>query len=108
MKPKIKTDLTIKTNHVIGLVALGAVVYVGYRGYSQAKQLAAGAVEAVNPVSDKNIVYRSVDGVGAALTGNKHFSLGSQIYDWFNPAANESVVDGDYKTMVEGLEPINE
>lgn len=53
---------------------------------------AAGAVgNAVNPTSDTNLAYRGVNAVGEVLTGDPSFSLGSWLYDQFNPPyrANE-------------------
>lgn len=36
---------------------------------------------AINPVSDENIFYRGVNSVGAAISGNENFNLGSWTYD---------------------------
>jgi hypothetical protein len=65
------------------LAAAGAVVaYLVYRQVTKGVQ---AVVDAVNPLSDKNAAYSATNAVGAAVTGNKDFSLGSAIYDWFNP-----------------------
>lgn len=39
----------------------------------------------INPASDQNIVYRGVNAVGGAISGDDSWSLGSWIYDVFNP-----------------------
>lgn len=39
---------------------------------------------AVNPTSDQNLAYRGVNAAGAAVSGDKSFSLGSWLYDVFN------------------------
>jgi hypothetical protein len=88
----IKTDLKITTNHVIGAVVVVAVGWVGYRGYQQAKAVAGDVVEAVNPASTNNIVYRGVNGVGSAISGNKDFSLGSWIFDIVNSEESKETV----------------
>jgi hypothetical protein len=37
--------------------------------------------EAVKPSSEKNIIYRAVNGVGSTISGNQSFDLGGWIYD---------------------------
>jgi len=39
---------------------------------------------AVNPLSDQNLAYRGVNAAGAAVSGDKSFSLGSWLYDVFH------------------------
>ena len=73
--------------------AYGAVILVGgallYWVANKVIDKAAGAASAVgnavNPTSDKNLAYRGVNGVGAVLTGDPSWSLGSWLYDVFNP-----------------------
>ncbi len=38
----------------------------------------------VNPNDTKNIAYGGVNGLGAALSGNDKFDLGTTVYDWFH------------------------
>lgn len=64
---------------VVGLVVAGAVVYFLFG--SKLKAAAAAVGTAVNPTSDRNLAYRGVNAVGAAITGRDSFSLGSWIYD---------------------------
>lgn len=40
---------------------------------------------AINPVSQGNIFNQGVNSVGAAVTGDKSFSLGSWLYDVTHP-----------------------
>ena len=51
----------------------------------QATALAVGAAQAVNPTSDQNVAYKSVNAVGASITGQKDFNLGSWLYDVTHP-----------------------
>jgi hypothetical protein len=42
-------------------------------------------VEAFNPVDEDNLANRAVNGIGRWATGEKGWTLGSAIYDFFNP-----------------------
>ena len=46
---------------------------------------AAAVGRSVNPASDQNLIYRGVNAVGGAVTGDGDFSLGSWLYDVMNP-----------------------
>ena len=65
-------------------IALVVTCAVG-GGLFYAKHKAAQAVDdigqAINPVNQDNIFASGVNAVGAKLSGNKHWSLGSWIYD---------------------------
>lgn len=63
----------------IALIGVGATLYFVFGGRLKRGLQAAG--EAVNPTSDKNLAYRGVNAVGAAVTGDDSFSLGSWFYD---------------------------
>lgn len=73
----------MNTKTVLVLAGFGALL--AYLVYRAASKSIAAAAEAVNPLSDKNLAYTGTNAVGAAVTGDKNFSLGSAIYDWFNP-----------------------
>lgn len=94
----VKNDLKITTNHVLILGAALAVIYTAKKGYEQAKELVKDTGEAINPASTNNIVYRSVNGVGAAVTGNQSFSLGSWLYDITHKEESEKLTQNTYKT----------
>lgn len=64
------------------LAGFGAVL--AYLVYRQVSKGLAAVGEAVNPLSDKNAAYSATNAVGAAVTGDKDFSLGSSIFDWFH------------------------
>lgn len=64
------------------ILAIGAVGIAGAVLYFGARKVGA----AVNPANPDNVVNRGVSAIGAAVTGEKHFSLGSAIYDFFHPA----------------------
>lgn len=67
---------------VVGVVAL---YFVGKKLATVGTEAAAAVGRAVDPTSDQNVVYRGVNRVGEVLTGDEGFSLGSWIYDVFNP-----------------------
>jgi membrane protease YdiL (CAAX protease family) len=65
---------------------IAAVAAVGL-GYLYMKRKAIG--EAVNPVSPNNLAYKATNGVGAAVSGDEHFSLGVWLWELTNPQAVE-------------------
>jgi len=62
-------------------IAAGVVVLGAWYLKRQAGEALEKAGEAVNPTSDQNLAYQGVNSVGAAVTGDEHFSLGSWIYE---------------------------
>jgi hypothetical protein len=70
-------NVSLTGSGVASIVVLGAVAAVGAYLYIQREKLA----QAVNPLSDKNVAYRSVNAVGERLTGDSEFTLGGWIYD---------------------------
>jgi len=60
------------------LAAIAAVAYVAWKGAAVAKQV---VTKDLNPASTDNLAYRGVNGLGAAISGDRSFSLGSAIYD---------------------------
>ena len=46
---------------------------------------------AVNPTSDQNLAYRSVNAVGAAVSGRDGFALGSWIFDVLPPKSGATI-----------------
>lgn len=65
---------------------IAAVVAAGV-GYLYLKRKAIG--DAINPVSDKNLAYTGTNAVGAAISGDEHWSLGVAIWEFMNPQAVE-------------------
>lgn len=66
----------------------GAALVVGLLLYLAAQkavkvgtQAAEKAIALVNPLSTENVAYGAVNATGAALSGNRDFSLGALIYD---------------------------
>lgn len=74
-----------------GVVAIGAIGFFLYRKSN-------AVVDALNPASDKNIVYGGVNAVGSALTGDGSFALGS----WFYDQTHNEAGDTDYMAAVGG------
>lgn len=68
------------------IVAVLAVGFVGWKLYSTGKKI---VTEDLNPASDKNIAYSGVNSLGAVLSGDSSFSLGSWIYDVTHPSASK-------------------
>lgn len=74
-------------------VAYGAAVLVGgallYWVANKIIDKAAGAAgavgDALNPTSDKNLYYRGANAAGAAISGDQSWTVGSWLYDVFNP-----------------------
>lgn len=57
--------------------------------YNNRKDKPTGAIpflpDSVDPTSDRNAAYKGVNAAGAAITGNKDFSLGVWLYEILNP-----------------------
>lgn len=70
----------------VGVLVGGAVLYwVVSKALDKAAGAAEATAQAVNPTSDQNLAYRGVNAVGAAVSGDPSWSLGSWLYDVFNP-----------------------
>lgn len=67
------------------LVGAAVLYWVANKVIDKAAGAASAVGNAVNPTSDKNLAYRGTNAVGAALTGDASFSLGSWLYDRFHP-----------------------
>ncbi len=85
------------------LAGTAAVLFLAVKLY-QGSKAAAERVEKVvtedlNPASDQNLAYKATNAVGAAVTGDKDFSLGVWIYEWIHgdetptpPSVDHSIV----------------
>lgn len=63
----------------VGIVALGALLVVGW-------QLQRVAKAKLNPASDANVIYKDViGGVGRSLSGSEDWTLGGWVYDLTHP-----------------------
>lgn len=85
----VSADLLIKL--ALGAAAVG-VVYFSYKKLTgaagEAFDAATGfASTTLNPASDQNLIYKGVNAVGAAATGDTSggWSLGGWIYDITHP-----------------------
>ncbi|GLX80892.1 hypothetical protein theurythT_03440 [Thalassotalea eurytherma] len=63
------------------MVTAAGVIVVGlaYLAERKATEVARETGQAINPINDDNIFNRGVNAVGAKLTGNENFQLGSWI-----------------------------
>lgn len=67
----------------------GALLYwVAGKILDKAGEAAERTREALDPTSDQNLAYRSTNAVGASLSGDPSWSLGSWMYDLFNPSTD--------------------
>lgn len=84
---------------IIGIVAVYYIVKkLGSAAVSAVGSAASAVGTAVNPVSDQNLAYRGVNAVGASVSGDSSFSLGSWIYDLVHPAYDPNAVTPDANT----------
>ena len=68
------------------LIGGGAVLVLVALGYVAAKKAGALAPGALDPTSRDNLAYRGANEIGAALTGNKDWSVGVAVWELLNPA----------------------
>lgn len=80
----MNTPINRETAIAVALIAgVGIAVYLFFKRESEK---AAGALgDAINPLNPENVFARSVDALGGTLTGDPSWSLGSWLYDQFNP-----------------------
>lgn len=76
---------------VVTIIA-GVAIYLVAKKLGGAAADAAQAVgDAINPTKDTNLAYRGTNAIGAAITGDDSFSLGSWIYDVLHPGEAEAI-----------------
>lgn len=73
-------------------ISISAVALLAYRFIL--KPAATAAADAVNPTSDKNLANQAVNAAGAALTGDKDFSLGTAVYNFFHSDEGKDITGG--------------
>lgn len=71
----------MKQSTKIALGVAAGVVVLGYLAGRKAGDTVSAVGTGLNPASPDNYAYRGVNSVGAALTGQESFSLGSYLYD---------------------------
>ncbi len=79
---------------LVGGVVLAAALYYASKKTDAALarvgaslgDAAAAVGEAVNPLSQNNIIYRGVNGAGQVITSEPDFSLGVWAWELLNPA----------------------
>ena len=89
------------------LAAIAAAAYVIYTGWKTANkagdQIAAAATKVggwINPASDQNLAYQSVNAVGGYFSDDKGWTLGGAIYDVSHPGPAASVgTEDQYDAM---------
>lgn len=73
---------------VLALGAIGAVIAVQAAGrviddiQEEAGQVTNDVIDAVNPASDKNLIYLAANYLTQKATGNNQDTLGTAIYRW--------------------------
>ncbi len=78
----VSGDLLVKIGIGAGLIVIAYVLLKRTGGV--AAQVAEKVGAAVNPANPDNIVNQGVSAAGAAVTGNKNWTLGTWLYDVFN------------------------
>lgn len=87
----LQTGVSLAANKNFLILAGGAVVVVlGLAWYTKKKitDTANAAGDAVNPLSDTNLANRAANALTQALTVKKDVTVGTSLFDWFNPTAN--------------------
>jgi Mn2+/Fe2+ NRAMP family transporter len=79
--------LNSRAGMVIAIGVVGAVAL--YFAEKKIRDGIAVVGQSINPTSQENIFYTSVNGLGATISGNDNFNLGSWIYDVVNGSAAE-------------------
>ena len=79
--------MAVLTNQQFAAIAVVAAVG-GFFAWKFGKKL---LTEKLNPASTNNVVYNDIiGGAGRAVTGDEHWSLGVQLWEWLNPDAVEA------------------
>lgn len=78
----MKTNLKVDGVMVLTGAAILAAVVVAYFVKKKGGAVVDKVIDSINPASDKNIVYSTVNAAGEMSTGQKDWSLGSALYDW--------------------------
>lgn len=75
---------------VYGLIGMAGAYFLGKflikDAAAEVGQVASRVGAAINPTSDQNIFYRGVNAIGAAVSGDEKFNLGSWTYDVLHPS----------------------
>lgn len=84
----MKLDLT--ATGVLALAAVAAIAGLYLWNRRAIGAAVSGAVEAVNPASENNLINRGVSSIGQAVTGDDSWSLGGQLAEWLSPEVAEA------------------
>ncbi len=79
--------MNLSSGQIKGIAIGAAVLGIGYLLWKAKDTIVNTVTTTLNPASDKNLAYRGVNAVGEAVTGDSGFSLGSYLFDVFNPTA---------------------
>lgn len=63
---------------VVGLFGVVVVWYVEHKAHA--------VLEAVNPVSEDNVINQGIQAIGTAVSGEQGWTLGGWLYDITHPA----------------------
>lgn len=68
-----------------GVLAAGVVLYfIGRKLSDKAGDAAAAVGNAINPTNPENVFHSGVNATGAAISGDKDWTLGGWVYDLFH------------------------
>jgi hypothetical protein len=72
-------------NTVVAGLTVVAIAWAAKRAYDKAGNILSTDL---NPASDQNVAYKTVNAVGATASGDSNFSLGVWLWELFHPAQN--------------------
>jgi len=75
---------------VVGAITVAGLL-VAYLVEKKAEKAVEAVGESINPINPDNVFNRGVNAVGASLTGNENFQLGSWIYTKIHGTAEEQL-----------------
>lgn len=87
----MKAVEVLNSRAAVALVAAISIAGAAYWIYEKFLKDKLPDEHTFDPTSDKNLAYRGTNAVGAALTGDKSFSLGSWLYDITHPGEGAAI-----------------
>lgn len=78
----ISGDLVVKIG--LGLIALGGLSYLLYRGSQKLPAMADNAIAAINPSSNQNLAYQAANYFTGGSNEPDEPPLGARIYNFFH------------------------
>lgn len=77
-------------NKDFALAGAGAAVVLVVAAVVIGRKAGQVAATKLNPLSPENIAYSSANALGAAVSGDEKFNLGSRLWEWLHPGQVEA------------------